>query len=96
MLPVTGLLISVYAIVIPTNQAIQSAAVDKEAILNSVEINYDLNINQVGLQSLCPSSTYQFKQLWCVQSRPTLECGYCVTYNKKTKLLSIFNCPYFE
>ena len=92
---VTGLLMCAFAIL--TNQAILTTAVDREVIYTSVKMNHDLvDINQAESQLLCSSSTYQFKQLSCVQSRPLLESGYCVTYNKKTKMLSIFNCPYFQ
>ena len=45
---------------------------------------------------LCSGSKYKFHQLHCNQSRPLPDRGYCVTYNEKAKILSIFNCPYFQ
>ena len=49
-------------------------------------------------QLLCSSLADQMGPLRCGQGgrRLLLHYEYCVTFNEETKLLSIFNCPYFQ
>ena len=91
MLKVTTLLI--FSIL--TGQAYPTEAVNTEVYLPS-SVNKTQYIYQDESHLLCSESGYKFTQLYCNQSRPLLERGYCVTFNEKTKILSIFNCPYFQ
>ena len=68
------------------------AAVDK-VIINST---HDLKVTQTDSKILCSNSAYEFSQLECDNGRPLLLARYCVTYNEKNKLLSIYDCPYFQ
>ena len=72
------------------SNAITMAAFDK-VIFNSTGMNHDPDINQTNSQLLC-----QFSPLVCDQGKPILHGEHCVTFNEKMKVLSIFNCPYFQ
>ena len=68
------------------------AAVDK-VIINST---HNPKVTQTDSQLLCSHSAYKFTQLKCDNGRPLLLEGYCVTYDEKITLLSIYDCPYFQ
>ena len=90
------MLICVYVFGVLTDEVTTTAAVNK-VILNSTGImNLNPDINQTDTQLFCSHSAYQFSQLRCDQGIPQLSIGYCVTYDEKIKLLSVFNCPYFQ
>ena len=46
-------------------------------------------------QLLCLSLAHQISPLQCGQGGLLLPYDYCVTFNEKIKLLSIYNCPYY-
>ena len=93
---VTNMLITVYYIAILLDQTTSTAAADKEVILTSAAMHHDLGMNRANSDLLCPNSVYIFDQLRCLKSGPQLMRDYCVTYNENTKVISIFNCPYFQ
>ena len=77
-----------------TDEVNTTAAANK-VIFDSIGI-MNPDINQTDTQLLCSYSAYQFSQLQCDQGRLQSSFGYCVTYDEKIKLLSVFNCPYFQ
>ena len=93
---VTNMLITAYYFAILIDQTTPTAAVDKEVILTSAAMNRDLGMNQADSDPLCRNSYYIFEQLRCRKSGPQLMHDYCVTYNENTKVISVFNCPYFQ
>ena len=90
------MLITAYYFAILIDQTTPTAAVDKEVILTSAAMNRDLGMNQADSDPLCRNSYYIFEQLRCRKSGPQLMHDYCVTYNENTKVISVFNCPYFQ
>ena len=93
---VTNMLITAYYFAILLGQTTSTAAVDKEVTLTSAAMNHDLGMNRANSDLLCLNSAYLFDQLRCTKSGPQLRNGYCVTYNENTKVISVFNCPYFQ
>ena len=93
---VTNMLITVYYFAILLGQTTSTAAVDKEVTLTSAAMNHDLGMNRANSDLLCLNSAYLFDQLRCTKSGPQLKREYCVTYNENTKVISVFNCPYFQ
>ena len=59
-------------------------------------MNHDLEVINNNSQLLCSHLVYKLWQLQCDDSRPLLFIGYCITFNEKINLLSIYDCPYFQ
>ena len=85
---------TLFIFIVLRDQVILTEAVDTQ--LNKLSINYTQDINQTDSHLLCSESVYKFDQLYCNHSTPLLTIGNCITYNDKTKSLSIFKCPYFQ
>ena len=60
------------------------------------QLNYTQDIDKADSHLLCSRSTYISKKLFCNHSTPILIKGNCATFDEKTKVLSIFQCPYFQ
>ena len=88
--------IYVYLFAFSVDQKTPTAAVVKEVIVNSIKMNHNLDMNPADSDLLCNNSVYIFDQLHCAKSGPQLDNDYCVTYNENTKIISVFNCPYFQ
>ena len=73
-----------------TNVNITVAMSDTD-IFNSIEMNHDPDT-----QPFCSTLNDQSSGLQCNQGGLLLISEHCVTFNEKTKLLSIFNCPYYQ
>ena len=92
MLQVTALLI----ISILTGQVIPIEAADEELNLSFPKLHHTQYINEADSPSFCTESACDYGQLYCNKSVLLLQTGNCATYNEKTKILSIFKCPYFQ
>ena len=73
------------------NKNVITIAAKEKGISNSTEINHDSSTES---QLFC--SYLQTGPLQCGQGGLLLYYEYCATFNEKTKLFSIFNCPYFQ
>ena len=73
------------------NKNVITIAAKEKAISNSTEMNHDSSIES---QLFC--SYLQTGPLQCSQGGLLLFYEYCATFNEKTKLFSIFNCPYLQ
>ena len=73
------------------NKNVITIVAKEKGISNSTEINHDSSTDS---QQFC--SYLQIGPLQCSQDRLLLYYEYCATFNEKTKLFSIFNCPYFQ
>ena len=90
------MLICVCLFAVLTDEVTNTAAANKVIFNPTGIMNHNPDINQTDTQLLCSYPAYQFSQLQCDQGRLQLSFGYCVTYDEKIKLLSVFNCPYFQ
>ena len=74
------------------NSNVITIAATEKVISNSTE-NHDSGIES---QLFCSYLASHTSPLQCDQDGLLLGYEYCATFNGKTKLFSIFNCPYFQ
>ena len=72
------------------NSNVITIAATEKVISNSTE-NHDSGIKS---QSFCSYLVNHTSPLQCGQGGLLLIYEYCATFNEKTKLFSIFNCPW--
>ena len=78
------------------NSNVTITTATNKVIFNSTEMNHD--DPDTDLQSLCSHLhvAYHSSPLRCGQGELLLLQEYCATFDKKRKLVSIFDCPYFQ
>ena len=79
----------------------QVVAFDKDANSSSYPSTFnsalDLNLDQRSSEFLCINSSYDRGAIiQCTKEGPLLHYGYCATYDKESKLLTIAGCPHFQ